>query len=191
LKEWRASGEPVLAEVGAPFILSLGVAGYRSVIRTARRVKRVPWPWLSVCVLVASGCAHRPAVTANAFTPENIVAHAVWWMVRVAPAARTYSVTVTGNPGLAARAVPAAATLSELRAERAHLRAPEPAAGAQPEVRITLTPPTVTSHREGRVEAVYEVPGGVKVKCTVRIRMEGADWLVTSSSGEDCWRKAK
>jgi hypothetical protein len=32
LKEWRASGEPVLAEVGAPFILSLGVAGYRSVI---------------------------------------------------------------------------------------------------------------------------------------------------------------
>jgi hypothetical protein len=32
LKEWRASGEPVLAEVGAPFILSLGVAGYRSVM---------------------------------------------------------------------------------------------------------------------------------------------------------------
>jgi hypothetical protein len=34
LKEWRASGEPVLAEVGAPFMLSLGVAGYRSVRRT-------------------------------------------------------------------------------------------------------------------------------------------------------------
>ena len=31
MKEWRASGEPVLAEVGAPFILSLGVAGYLSV----------------------------------------------------------------------------------------------------------------------------------------------------------------
>jgi hypothetical protein len=28
------SGEPVLAEVGAPFILSLGVAGYPGVIRT-------------------------------------------------------------------------------------------------------------------------------------------------------------
>jgi hypothetical protein len=37
MKEWRASGEPVLAEVGAPFILSLGVAGYLSVIRTCRR----------------------------------------------------------------------------------------------------------------------------------------------------------
>ena len=35
LKEWRASGEPVLAEVGAPFTLSLGVAGYRSVRRPA------------------------------------------------------------------------------------------------------------------------------------------------------------
>jgi hypothetical protein len=33
MKEWRASGEPVLAEVGAPFILSLGIAGYLSVSR--------------------------------------------------------------------------------------------------------------------------------------------------------------
>jgi hypothetical protein len=32
MKEWRASGEPVLAEVGAPFMLSLGIAGYLSVI---------------------------------------------------------------------------------------------------------------------------------------------------------------
>jgi hypothetical protein len=30
------SGEPVLAEVGAPFILSLDVAGYFSVLRTLR-----------------------------------------------------------------------------------------------------------------------------------------------------------
>jgi hypothetical protein len=36
MKEWRASGEPVLAEVGAPFMLSLGVAGYLSVRRTAK-----------------------------------------------------------------------------------------------------------------------------------------------------------
>jgi hypothetical protein len=55
MKERRASGEPVLAEVGAPVILSLGLAGYCSVIRTRQRslcasdVKcysstRVPWP---------------------------------------------------------------------------------------------------------------------------------------------------
>jgi hypothetical protein len=37
MKEWRASGEPVLAEVGAPFILSLGVAGYLSVMRRRGR----------------------------------------------------------------------------------------------------------------------------------------------------------
>ena len=37
MKEWRASGEPELAEVGAPFTLSLGVAGYLSVLRTRRR----------------------------------------------------------------------------------------------------------------------------------------------------------
>jgi hypothetical protein len=30
------SGEPVLAEVGAPFILSLGIAGYPGVRRTAK-----------------------------------------------------------------------------------------------------------------------------------------------------------
>ncbi len=36
MKERPASGEPVLAEVGRPVILSLGVAGYFSVIR----------PWL-------------------------------------------------------------------------------------------------------------------------------------------------
>ena len=35
MKERRASGEPVPAEVGAPVILSLDVAGYRSVIRTS------------------------------------------------------------------------------------------------------------------------------------------------------------
>jgi hypothetical protein len=32
-KEGRASGEPALAEVGPPFMLSLDVAGYCSVIR--------------------------------------------------------------------------------------------------------------------------------------------------------------
>ena len=36
LKERPASGEPVLAEVGRPFILSLGVAGYPGVRRTAK-----------------------------------------------------------------------------------------------------------------------------------------------------------
>jgi riboflavin synthase len=34
MKERPASGEPVLAEVGRPVILSLGVAGYFSVLRT-------------------------------------------------------------------------------------------------------------------------------------------------------------
>jgi hypothetical protein len=34
MKVGRASGEPVLAEVGPPFMLSLDVAGYCSVIRT-------------------------------------------------------------------------------------------------------------------------------------------------------------
>jgi hypothetical protein len=33
MKEWRASGEPVLAEVGAPFMLSLDVAAYPGVRR--------------------------------------------------------------------------------------------------------------------------------------------------------------
>jgi hypothetical protein len=39
MKERRPSGEPVLAEVGPPVILSLGIAGYCSVMR--------PWaaPW--------------------------------------------------------------------------------------------------------------------------------------------------
>jgi hypothetical protein len=36
MKERRPSGEPVLAEVGPPVILSLGVAGYLSVIRALR-----------------------------------------------------------------------------------------------------------------------------------------------------------
>jgi hypothetical protein len=34
MKERRPSGEPLLAEVGPPVILSLGVAGYCSVVRT-------------------------------------------------------------------------------------------------------------------------------------------------------------
>jgi hypothetical protein len=37
MKERRPSGEPVLAEVGPPIILSLDVAGYFSVIRTLSR----------------------------------------------------------------------------------------------------------------------------------------------------------
>jgi hypothetical protein len=35
MKERRPSGEPVLAEVGPPVILSLGIAGYLSVMRPA------------------------------------------------------------------------------------------------------------------------------------------------------------
>jgi hypothetical protein len=35
MKERRPSGEPVLAEVGPPVILSLGIAGYFSVSRTS------------------------------------------------------------------------------------------------------------------------------------------------------------
>ncbi len=37
MKERRPSKEPVLAEVGPPLILSLDVAGYRSVIRTPQQ----------------------------------------------------------------------------------------------------------------------------------------------------------
>jgi hypothetical protein len=37
MKERRPSGEPVLAEVGPPVILSLDVAGYFSVIRRLRQ----------------------------------------------------------------------------------------------------------------------------------------------------------
>jgi hypothetical protein len=40
MKERRAGGEPVLAEVGAPVILSLDLAGYRSVLRTCGREGR-------------------------------------------------------------------------------------------------------------------------------------------------------
>jgi hypothetical protein len=36
MKERRPSGEPALAEVGPPVILSLDVAGYLSVLRTLR-----------------------------------------------------------------------------------------------------------------------------------------------------------
>ncbi len=36
MKVGRASGEPVLAEAGPPFMLSLDVAGYCSVRRTLR-----------------------------------------------------------------------------------------------------------------------------------------------------------
>jgi hypothetical protein len=34
MKVGRASGEPVLAEVGPPLMLSLDIAGYCSVVRT-------------------------------------------------------------------------------------------------------------------------------------------------------------
>jgi hypothetical protein len=37
MKERRPSGEPVLAEVGPPVILSLGIAGYCSVRRHCGR----------------------------------------------------------------------------------------------------------------------------------------------------------
>jgi hypothetical protein len=39
MKERRPSGEPVLAEVGPPVILSLDVAGYLSVIGRLRGVE--------------------------------------------------------------------------------------------------------------------------------------------------------
>jgi hypothetical protein len=56
MNERRPSGEPVLAEVGPPVILSLGVAGYCSVLRTLRSagvfdVARPSCRWLLVPAL--------------------------------------------------------------------------------------------------------------------------------------------
>ena len=49
MRERPASGEPVRAEVGRPFILSLDVAGYFSVVRTLRTAEGQPplliWLW--------------------------------------------------------------------------------------------------------------------------------------------------
>ena len=42
MKERRPSGEPVLAEVGPPVILSLDVAGYFSVIRSRHLFESPP-----------------------------------------------------------------------------------------------------------------------------------------------------
>ena len=53
MKERRPSGEPELAEVGPPVILSLGIAGYCSVLRTQDRALRIGALLLS---LGASSC---------------------------------------------------------------------------------------------------------------------------------------
>jgi hypothetical protein len=53
MKERRPSGEPVLAEVGPPVILSLGVAGYCSVRRTAKSM------WRSFVVGQTAACLKR------------------------------------------------------------------------------------------------------------------------------------
>jgi hypothetical protein len=50
MKERRPSGEPVLAEVGPPVILSLDVAGYRSVRRTAKSM------WRSFVIQQTAAC---------------------------------------------------------------------------------------------------------------------------------------
>jgi hypothetical protein len=47
MKERRPSGEPVLAEVGPPVILSLGVAGYLSVMRPRRRLRENDDRWVA------------------------------------------------------------------------------------------------------------------------------------------------
>jgi hypothetical protein len=50
MKVGRASGEPVLAEVGPPFMLSLDVAGYCSVGRTAKS------KWRSFVIQQTAAC---------------------------------------------------------------------------------------------------------------------------------------
>ncbi len=56
MKERPASGEPVLAEVGRPFILSLGVAGYCSVSRPRQR----SFALVATAALCISACASVP-----------------------------------------------------------------------------------------------------------------------------------
>jgi hypothetical protein len=55
MKERRPSGEPVLAEVGPPVILSLGVAGYCSVIRRRAGVRVSQGGAMRAMVVVVSG----------------------------------------------------------------------------------------------------------------------------------------
>ena len=55
------SGEPVLAEVGAPFMLSLDVAGYCSVIRTRHPFEGPPSSPASA-VRSSALCSERAAV---------------------------------------------------------------------------------------------------------------------------------
>jgi hypothetical protein len=59
MKERRPSGEPVLAEVGPPVILSLDVAGYFSVIPPGQRARWYVGAVLCLC-LALSAEAHPP-----------------------------------------------------------------------------------------------------------------------------------
>jgi hypothetical protein len=80
MKERPASGEPVLAEVGRPVILSLGIAGYFSVIRTRHPFESPPSSPASA--ERSSGSAHRRAAVglwgALALTSSGAAGERVW-----------------------------------------------------------------------------------------------------------------
>jgi hypothetical protein len=61
----RASGEPVLAEVGPPIMLSLDVAGYRSVLRTQDRALRIG----ALCLCLGSSSCGTTAPAPRDATP--------------------------------------------------------------------------------------------------------------------------
>ena len=64
MKERRPSGEPMLAEVGPPVILSLGIAGYFSVIgHAAALLMGTPsraWGGVRSCLRCRQGSACAP-----------------------------------------------------------------------------------------------------------------------------------
>jgi hypothetical protein len=145
-----------------------------------------------MAVLLLSGCAHNVKVTQDpgALSPNDVLAQAIAWIVSAAPSAERYIVAVEGHPP--PKAILAdAAQAAEMSTAGAELKPRKDTAVQARVVTIDASTPNTTSRIEARVGVSYRVDDGPAVACTVRVRLEGKDWLLNSHSGVECWRRPR
>jgi hypothetical protein len=150
------------------------------------------WQTWTLAALLVAGCAHSVKVTQGpgALSRDAVLAQTIAWVVNAAPSAERYIVQVEGHPPTTAVLADAARAVEMSRAG-AELKPRNDTAVQARVVSIDASTPSTASPIEAVVEVSYRVDEGPAVPCTVRVRLEGKDWLLNSPSGVECWPRPR
>jgi len=139
-----------------------------------------------VAVLMGA-CAHRATLSQQAAVDEDVVAQAVSWIIKAAPAAKMYSVQIAGRSA-GSTLLDGVARNSGLQRVGSQLRQPDGSAGVVEAVAVMTALPQWTE-QEASVDISYSSAHRSSVECKVLLRRgrNASEWLLRTPSDVTCW----